>query len=616
VAGESVISLRVVDNASAALRKVDRQAGKLAGTVNKSNGKLKDQSRGLKGAAAGWLGVGTSARAATPGIVGAGAALQTALGPIALFTSAMALAAGALKVIADQDKANAALRTLGVNAEELAPKLHKVSQELKHQFSQTELTAAAYDVASAGFTNAADAAMVLKASAQAAAGGMADLNTTGDAVTTILNAWKLEAKDATQVADMMQQTVADGKIKIEQYAKNIGKVATTAAQLKIPLKQVNAAISLSTVAGVNAERALTGINAALAKIAKGDAGKALGIELNAATLESEGLYKTLKKIAEAPLGDQIKALGIEGHAAMGPVLADLDKYEKFLKNQENATGAAGEALNKQADTIGGAWTEMSTVISNLFSSQSELGKSVKYLIQVVTAGIKLIAWMLKPVFKMINDISWLVDKTIKGIQWLWEHSGGLLMKKVNPGAEEGKEGDKKGEESNKKNEDSLRRQKELVKHLEEGYKNIAVTISQSMAGALKGLIKGTQTLGEALSNIANKITDMLLDLAISSMFKSFGLPGFAAGGRPPVGEPAVVGERGPEVFVPRQAGTIVPNHELGGGGSSTNISISVDASGSSVEGDAERSRQLGELIGAAVQTEIIKQQRPGGTLYA
>lgn len=43
-----------------------------------------------------------------------------------------------------------------------------------------------------------------------------------------------------------------------------------------------------------------------------------------------------------------------------------------------------------------------------------------------------------------------------------------------------------------------------------------------------------------------------------------GILGFAGGGSPPVGRVSVVGERGPELFVPRTAGTIVPNHQLAG----------------------------------------------------
>ena len=47
--------------------------------------------------------------------------------------------------------------------------------------------------------------------------------------------------------------------------------------------------------------------------------------------------------------------------------------------------------------------------------------------------------------------------------------------------------------------------------------------------------------------------------------------GFADGGSPPVGKPSIVGERGPELFVPRTAGTIIPNNQLGNMGGTTNV---------------------------------------------
>jgi len=50
-----------------------------------------------------------------------------------------------------------------------------------------------------------------------------------------------------------------------------------------------------------------------------------------------------------------------------------------------------------------------------------------------------------------------------------------------------------------------------------------------------------------------------------------GMPAWADGGDPPVGRPSIVGERGPELFVPKGSGTIIPNHALGGMGSSTTI---------------------------------------------
>lgn len=90
---------------------------------------------------------------------------------------------------------------------------------------------------------------------------------------------------------------------------------------------------------------------------------------------------------------------------------------------------------------------------------------------------------------------------------------------------------------------------------------------------------------------------------------------FADGGYPPVGKASLVGEKGPELFVPNRAGKIIPNDELGGG-STNNISVSVDARQSEVQGNNDQSRQLGTAISRAIQVELAKQQRPGGLLYS
>ncbi|CAB5187279.1 Bacteriophage lambda, GpH, tail tape measure, C-terminal [uncultured Caudovirales phage] len=50
-----------------------------------------------------------------------------------------------------------------------------------------------------------------------------------------------------------------------------------------------------------------------------------------------------------------------------------------------------------------------------------------------------------------------------------------------------------------------------------------------------------------------------------------GMPGYADGGSPAVNSPSIVGERGPELFVPRTAGTIIPNHALAGVGGTTMV---------------------------------------------
>ena len=76
----------------------------------------------------------------------------------------------------------------------------------------------------------------------------------------------------------------------------------------------------------------------------------------------------------------------------------------------------------------------------------------------------------------------------------------------------------------------------------------------------------------------------------------------------------LMGEAGAEAILPLRRGA---NGRLGveaSGGAMGNITVNVDAAGSSVEGDAGQANQLGKAIGIAVQQELVKQKRPGGLL--
>jgi hypothetical protein len=90
---------------------------------------------------------------------------------------------------------------------------------------------------------------------------------------------------------------------------------------------------------------------------------------------------------------------------------------------------------------------------------------------------------------------------------------------------------------------------------------------------------------------------------------------FANGGAMSTG---VMGEAGPEAILPLRRGS---DGKLGvksaGGGSTTNVTVNVDASGNSqVSGNAGQAEALGRVVSQAVQQELIKQKRPGGLLTA
>ena len=177
--------------------------------------------------------------------------------------------------------------------------------------------------------------------------------------------------------------------------------------------------------------------------------------------------------------------------------------------------------------------------------------------------------------------------------------------------------------------------------------DLSTSIRTGFEESFKGIIKGTMSVQDAFRNMLGRIADHFLDtaarLAAAQLQKGFlslfsNLFSFNSFTRDPIsatptltpeqqvsrfsfmkadggavkgGNSYIVGERGPEMFSPGVSGMITPNHALGG---STNIVVNVDASGSSVEGDEEQGRELGRMISVAIQSELIKQKRPGGML--
>ena len=160
----------------------------------------------------------------------------------------------------------------------------------------------------------------------------------------------------------------------------------------------------------------------------------------------------------------------------------------------------------------------------------------------------------------------------------------------------------------------------------EAFQRLNETIRNDIKEGIKGLIKGTSTLGDLLNNVADRFLDLALNQALfgnaAGEFSKGGGGGIfgaiagifkANGGPVRSGKSFIVGEKGPELFTPGRSGAITPNNKLGGGGS-TSVVVNVDASGSDVQGDDSGAKELGTLISVAVQGELIKQQRPGGLL--
>lgn len=153
------------------------------------------------------------------------------------------------------------------------------------------------------------------------------------------------------------------------------------------------------------------------------------------------------------------------------------------------------------------------------------------------------------------------------------------------------------------------------------YRSIGDTITTGVVDSLAAAVEGTKTLADVASDTLRNLANILLQFGISSLTEGLGSTGGilgklfgggrALGGTVRAGSSYVVGERGPELLTVGRSGSIAPNSSLGGG---ANVVVNVDASGSNAQGNNQNARQLGNVIGAAVQAELIKQQRPGGLL--
>ena len=415
---ESVLRFRVeTKDANAKINRLKQQVQKLEVAVKGAGGSTKVAGAGFKAFSGG-------AQAAAVGARGLGAALSTALGPLTAVVAAAASLGQVFNVLRQQDFAEAKVRSLGVNSQELTARLKNVSTELSGQASVLDLTGAAYDVASAGFNNAADAALILKAASQGATGGFSDINTVGDATTSVLNAYGLEADKASKLVDGFIQTQNDGKIVIGEYAANIAKVAPVAAALGVPLEEVNAAVAQITAGGQGAEVTFTALKTAFAQVAAGKVGnefKALGIEINASTLKSDGLAGTLEKIKKsgADAGTVIKAFGTEAGPSILALLNDTEKYNQLLENQKNSQGAAAKAAFTASDTIDGQLKRLTTAFQNLFSDQSELGVLIKQTfkvaavtVEVLVAAINLLLAPIRAIFAGVNEIGKAISQAL------------------------------------------------------------------------------------------------------------------------------------------------------------------------------------------------------------
>jgi len=342
---------------------------------------------------------------------------------------------------------------------------------------------------------------------------------------------------------------------------------------------------------------------------------------------------------------------------------------EFFNDQIAVLAIRFDGFRKQlADALLPVLNNLIQVFSNLFSSQNDfdmLFKSIEISIKTVSAAIFTTIAGFRFLGRVVTDILKIINEARKG-----NFAGAIGIGKegladtkeqfkkdldtfndIFTGTENApatyfREGTKSVEEFSESITKSFGSQMQSkLKTFTDSIK----TVQESMADVVVKGIKGMEdalvtfvTTGKlSFRSLANSIIADMARVAIQQMitkpFTNFldGLFGNANGNAfvdgkvekyayggvvkkptlfPMANGMGLMGEAGAEAILPLRRGS---NGKLGvqsTGGGFGNIVVNVDASGSSVEGSQEGGRELGRVIAVAIQSELVKQKRPGGIL--
>ena len=272
------IILRVKDEATASLRELTAGAGKEIDNLGE-----KSVANGNKMK----MGLGIGAAAVAVGVAGIGIA---SIHAAANFQEAMT------SMVTGAGESESNIKAVSAGVLKLAGDTGT---------STKQLTDGLYMIESAGFHGAAGLS-VLKASAEGAKVGNADLGVVANAVTSTLNAYHLSGTKATAITNEMVATVASGKMHFQDLASSISNVLPVAAAAHISFDQVGGAIATMTMQGVSADQATQNIANTIRSLqnpssiaTKAMAAMGLSSTDLAQNLGKKGLTGTLEEITTA-----------------------------------------------------------------------------------------------------------------------------------------------------------------------------------------------------------------------------------------------------------------------------------------------------------------------------
>ncbi|ARB06117.1 tail length tape measure protein [Dinoroseobacter phage vB_DshS-R5C] len=255
--------------------------------------------------------------------------------------------------------------------------------------------AAAYQIISAGASTATEAIDLLDASNRLAIGGVTDVATAADGLTSVLNAYGMAASEVSDVSDVLFVGMRAGKTTIGELASSLGNVAPLAAQAGVGFDELVASIAALTKGGISTQQAVTGVRAILAAVTNptveaADMAERLGLNFNAAALESRGFAGFMEDVVTATGGSSdAMAQLFGGVEALVPALALAGQagvdMTAILEDMEERGGATQEAFERMTNTFE---FQSARLRQSLMTALIELGSIIT---SALTPAIKFLA---------------------------------------------------------------------------------------------------------------------------------------------------------------------------------------------------------------------------------
>ncbi len=293
---------------------------------------------------------------------------------------AAAVYAGPVKAAMDYETA---LAKVGTIADGTKVPMETMSKEIMALSNSTGIAATAladdvYNAISAG-QDTADAVNFVTYSTKLAKAGFAESAQTLDVLTTILNAYGLEADEVGRVSDMLIQTQNKGKVTVAELSSVMGKIIPTAKSNGVALEQITAGYAIMTSKGIAAAETTTYMNSMLNELGKSGttADKALraaaGKGFKELMAEGKSLSEVLNILQEDAAKGGKSLADVFGSAEAGKAAVTLlsDGVEGFNEQVTNmlaasdGIGATQAAFEKMEDTTAARMEKAKNSIANL-----------------------------------------------------------------------------------------------------------------------------------------------------------------------------------------------------------------------------------------------------------